>query len=80
MSESLSVPANKQDVAPSSDAASPRPAWTTVIRRHYKSGAINQFILHGNIYDQFPLTSGKSGSLLEVLKEITENFDIVLLT
>ena len=79
MSESTSVQADKKEVIPATDATLPRPAWITAIRRHYKSGALNQFILYGNIYDQFPLTSGKSGSLLEVLKEITDNFDIVII-
>jgi hypothetical protein len=52
--------------------------WVNIVRRYYRSGASNQFILFGNINDQFTKKNGETGVLNELLLEVTESFDYVL--
>jgi SpoVK/Ycf46/Vps4 family AAA+-type ATPase len=47
------------------------------IRRYYKSSAINQFILYGNVDDQVRF-DGQSGGLRDAMKKLTEKFDVVI--
>lgn len=53
-------------------------SWVDTIRHYYRSGASNQFVIYGNIFDQFVLKTKDAGSLNEALLEITEQFDYVL--
>ena len=48
------------------------------MRRYYRSGAANQFIVFGNIHDQFPLEGNRHGSIHEALLELARAFDVIL--
>lgn len=64
------------DPQPPPNASSPD--WTDTIRRYYRSGAANQFIVFGNIHDQFSLEGGRHGSVHEALLELLRAFDVIL--
>lgn len=53
-------------------------SWMETVRRYYRSGAANQFILFGNIHDQFPLEGTRHGSIHEALLELSKAFDVIL--
>ena len=60
------------------DAESSNQRWMETVRRYYRSGAANQFILFGNIHDQFPIEGNSHSSIHEALLELSKAFDVVL--
>lgn len=60
------------------------PDWADEIRRNYLSGATNQFVVHGNIYDRFLVPAkGETGERLATLSRYLaevqlEKFDLVI--
>src|SRR4051812_19560414 len=62
--------------------AVPLPGWATELITQYESGATNQFILHGNVYDRMvlPLTrQAEIGTLDDfLLRVLLPRFDVVL--
>ena len=52
--------------------------WMDTVRRYYRSGAANQFVVFGNIHDQFPLEGNRHGSIHEALLELSKAFDVIL--
>ncbi|MBU61855.1 MAG: hypothetical protein CMI26_05070 [Opitutae bacterium] len=55
-------------------------AWIDELRSSYKSGAHNQFILHGNVYDSFFIRSEEKllGLVPFISEEILSGFDAIL--
>jgi len=60
--------------------AEPDEQWIDDLRSSYKSGAHNQFILHGNVYDSFfSHSEDKLAGLLSFLsEEILSGFDVIV--
>ena len=60
--------------------AEPDEQWIDELRSSYKSGAHNQFILHGNVYDSFfSHSEDKLAGLLSFLsEEILSGFDVIV--
>ena len=60
--------------------ADPDEQWIDDLRSSYKSGAHNQFILHGNVYDSFfSYSEDKLAGLLSFLsEEILSGFDVIV--
>ena len=60
--------------------AEPDEQWIDDLRSSYKSGAHNQFILHGNVYDSFfSYSEDKLAGLLSFLsEEILSGFDVIV--
>ena len=60
--------------------AEPDEQWIDELRSSYKSGAHNQFILHGNVYDSFfSYSEDKLAGLLSFLsEEILSGFDVIV--
>jgi ATP-dependent 26S proteasome regulatory subunit len=55
------------------------PAWAGEMRDLFRSGAVSQFILHGNVFDVIPMAGGKQHSLKTFLTDVMfESFDVVL--
>ncbi|RYX81277.1 AAA family ATPase [bacterium] len=54
-------------------------SWSQELLARYKSGASKQFILFGNVEDEFLLESGKFGTLRDfLLQDLLSDFDVVL--
>ena len=55
-------------------------AWIDELRSSYKSGAHNQFILHGNVYDSFFTRSEEKllGLVPFISEEILSGFDAII--
>lgn len=77
----METPAEKSPPAPSRPPR-PLPEWAAQLVALYESGAANQFILHGNVHDRFPLprTPDKVlGDLTDFLLQVLlSSFDVVL--
>jgi hypothetical protein len=60
--------------------AEPDEQWIDDLRSSYKSGAHNQFILHGNVYDSFfSHSEDKLAGLVSFLsEEILSGFDAIV--
>lgn len=53
-------------------------SWNADLIARYESGASNQFLLFGNVEDEFLLKDGKSGTLRDFLLQLLSSFDVVL--
>ncbi len=53
--------------------------WNRELIARYESGASNQFLLYGNVEDEFLLSDGKTGTLRHfLLGSLLSSFDVVL--
>jgi hypothetical protein len=68
---------------PAAPSGAPRlPPWAAALVASYESGAVSQFLLHGNVYDRMPIPGAGPGALgglrAFLLRTLLPPFDVVL--